>query len=76
MKPTIIFKLLALAFALLLPSCATESVTETKPDGTVTVTNKSAPAIKDNTKEFIADVVWAWSPRQRPVHPQAIEPAK
>lgn len=75
MKPTLIYKLLAIALSLQLCSCATSKKTVTAPDGTVTVTEESAPAIKDDTKQFAADVFWAFAPRQRPERAR-VEPSK
>lgn len=76
MKLRLLFLLIAAALAGMLPSCATRKTTTTAPDGTVTVTEESAPAIKDDTKAFATDVFWAFAPRQRPVHETTVQPTK
>lgn len=58
--------------------CATTSTTVRAPDGTVTTVEESKPAIKDDTKQFAADVFWAFAPRQRPAREEetAVKPEK
>lgn len=71
-------KLLALLAAVVLPAslvgCATTTETRYHADGSKSVIESTAPAIKQDTKQFAADLIWAFVPRQRPVHPEKEEP--
>lgn len=57
----------ALAFAASqLTSCVTSKRTTYHADGSKEVIEERKPAIEKDTKQFISDVFWSWSPRPRP----------
>ena len=46
--------------------CATSNRTVYHADGSKEVIEERKPAIEKDTKQFISDVWWSWSPRPRP----------